>query len=468
MEKIFFVYFLISCGSAETMNLNISSENSTQLAESISIVIDFFVAQGISTVNVFSVDNKNDFTVADLKEKLLTDRLKSFNVLFRQETVEKIRAIENRRKACNIFLIKNVNEFHEIDEQINSKRFKISGLYLVAVTSRSFLRADEIFLLVWKKQIYNVIVMSEEDSGEISVQTFFPFTENSCHDTQPRLINQFRNGSFLRKDQKLFPEKIKNLFKCPINVSTSNESASYIIVKQLANGSYELSGRDINLIKSLAQSLNFRINYSFVGNIGYFLSNGTSVGPLKALLDKKSDFSINSWFLKEHRLNYFDSTSSYVSEPLVFIIPPGRELTPFEKLIFPFKFEIWMLILTCFVVGILVIFITTFGYKSNRSFVFGAGVRHPCFNMFNAFIGGAQNVLPKRNFARVLLMIFVFYSLIIRTLYQASFYQILQSNKLLKEVNSIDEMMKRDFRFYVPLGYADVFQGTNAMQTKLL
>jgi hypothetical protein len=98
--------------------------------------------------------------------------------------------------------------------------------------------------------------------------------------------------------------------------------------------------------------------------------------------------------------------------------------------------------------------------------VFGTGVRTPCLNLFIAFIGGAQKKLPGRNFARFLLMIFLMYSLVIRTLYQASFYELLRSNKRHEEVQSIDEMIEKDFKFYVGIGNEDFLQKTEAIKNR--
>lgn len=75
--------------------------------------------------------------------------------------------------------------------------------------------------------------------------------------------------------------------------------------------------------------------------------------------------------------------------------------------------------------------------------------------MFTAFIGGTQRPLPKRNFARFLLMMFLIFSLVIRTVYQGAFYQLLKSNKRHKGVQSMDEIVKSDFQFFIIAGASD-------------
>lgn len=94
-------------------------------------------------------------------------------------------------------------------------------------------------------------------------------------------------------------------------------------------------------------------------------------------------------------------------------------------------------------------------------------MKNPYLNMLVAFIGDSQNILPKRNFARLLLMMFLMYSLVIQTLYQALFYQLLNSKRQYGEVRSVDKMIEKEYSFYVYMGNVDLFQGTEAMKKRL-
>jgi hypothetical protein len=91
-----------------------------------------------------------------------------------------------------------------------------------------------------------------------------------------------------------------------------------------------------------------------------------------------------------------------------------------------------------------------------QSFVFGSYTTSPTFNMLGGCITGTQHYIPQRNFARYLLMMFMFYSFIIRTLYQGSYFELLQSNPKHEEAKSISEMIEKDFRFYTTPAYMDL------------
>ena len=71
--------------------------------------------------------------------------------------------------------------------------------------------------------------------------------------------------------------------------------------------------------------------------------------------------------------------------------------------------------------------------------------------MVEVFLGGTlkEQTLPTKNFARTLLMIFILYSLIIRTVYQGSLVRNLQSENRKPSVTNIDEMIEKGYTLYL-------------------
>lgn len=86
--------------------------------------------------------------------------------------------------------------------------------------------------------------------------------------------------------------------------------------------------------------------------------------------------------------------------------------------------------------------------------------------MFGGFVGVPQNVLPRRNFARFILMMFLMHLIVIRTLYQGSYLKLMQSNKHHKQVESINEMIDQNFKFYLFPWVIDVFHEYEAMKNR--
>lgn len=458
--------------STEGSNIEVSviTKDFSELADCVEKIVSEQFATRVDTVYLVSSD-VNLLDVKDFTDELLSRTFVKPKVAIRQEIIPKSTISSTLEpkfsRRCTIFTIEGFKDFLKVFKVMSPELFQFNGFYLIVLVSGEISSIQAIFNIFWNIQIYNVIVLFNNNSNEsVSIKTFLPFKSEKCYDTTPVEINEFQGGRFLSGTELLYPRKMKNLHNCPVRLSISNSSEPEVFVEKLDNGSYNLNGRDMKLIKTLSRILNFKIEISYIGSEGFIYENGTAEGPLKALLDGEADMSISDWIIKSNRLKFFDPTTSYTNLKIILVVPPGRKLTMLEKLIYPFSLIPWILILTCLIVGFLVIAIISFRSKATRNFVFGKNVQNPCTNMIAGFIGGSQRVLPQKNFARFLLMIFLMYSLIIRTIYQGSFYKLLQANTQKREVQSIDEMVAEGFKFYIFLGITDLFQETEAMRNK--
>lgn len=416
-----------------------------------------------SPTNLITPEIVRGFNVNDFKTELLS-KIEG-KVELRQERSARLPVIVGPRKCFMIFIIDTFGGFLQIYEKISANVVRFDGYYVIVLTSGKIPEVDEIFQLSWKIHIYNIVVLFENERS-ISAVTFMPFSFRNCNDTTPVLIDEFRDGKFVNDVRNLFPKKMKNMFSCSVRVALSRTAEPAVFVENLSNGSYKLSGRDITLMETLSQSMNFAINYSYIGQEGYFYENGTSEGPLRVLLDRNADLVISDCWLKANRLKFFESTTSYVGQNLVFVIPPGRELTSIEKLIYPFALSVWFFVIISFLVGFFVIFVVKQRSKAVQNFVFGSAVKTPNLYLFIGFIGGSQNILPQRNFARFLLMALLMYSLVMRSVYQGSFYQLVHSDKHHNEIQSIDEIIEKDYKIFIFNNMVDLFEGTESIIKK--
>lgn len=455
--------FIVGCVKKENFALQHFSNLST-LAEAVGKVADELFSQYSTSTNVVIA---NGYKVSDFTNEFILKISNNLFTYFHLVTTAGIKELKGKQWRSNVFVIRDLSDLQEFYKSIRPEIFIFNGYFLVVLVCKDIVNIQSIFELFWKLEIYMVNVIYENDNGAIIVKTFMPLSRRSCNDTTPVVINEFINGTFSKPiDSEFFPRKMRNLNKCPIRVSIANNSEPNIFAKIQPNGSYQLSGRDIHLINALAQSMNFSINYTYIGDDGYFLDNGTGQGTLKAVLNGTADLSITDWFLTASRLKFFGATSSYISGLIVFIVFGGRELSTFEKLIFPFDFLLWALIVMCFIVGYIIIgFVKTRSMRM-QNLLFGDDVKNPYLNMFVGFIGGAQNILPTGNCARIILMAFLMYSMVIRTIYQGSFFDLMQSKRHHKEVQSIDEMVRMDYKIYLHPGIADFFQGTEILRKR--
>lgn len=441
----------------------LSRKDTSNLCDALCITIPKVSIHGAFPANIISSEKSSSFISKDFIGEFIVEASKQI-FPFRHETPDGLRKAAHYKKTLSIFVIENFREFRKIYKKISREIFKFHGFFLVVLVNGEIPEIQKIFKFLWKIQIYNVNLMFENENGEVIVKTFQPFTPESCNETSPIQINSFKNGKFV--NNPAFVKKMRNLHNCPIRVAVTNNSEPYIIERFTPNGTRLLSGRDISVATTLAEILNFKVVYSYIGDEGYFYPNKTSMGVLKSIVDNKTDLAISNLWLKKNRLNSFGYSNSYASDQLVFVIPPGKKFTALQTLIYPFKNIFWGFILLFSLIGALVIFFVKRKSKNVQDFIFGTGVKNPFMNMFTAFLGGNQKKLPRRNFARYLLMMFLIYSLVIRTLYQGSFFKLLTSNKRNKEVQSINEMIEKDFKFYVYEGNEDIYQALKEVEKR--
>ena len=149
------------------------------------------------------------------------------------------------------------------------------------------------------------------------------------------------------------------------------------------------------------------------------------------------------------------ASNPYAFVPYVLIIPPGSQFSSIHKLLRPFHSSSWTAIFGLFALSIITITMIRLAGKETRDLFLGSRNQSPYLNILIVFLGGTMHSLPKKQFARNLLMIFILYSLIVRNIYQGVLVTNMQSNDIHKPVASIAEMIQRDFYFYVTLTFVE-------------
>jgi len=349
----------------------------------------------------------------------------------------------------NVIMLEDFKDIPKIFHKNNLQYFRLDGFYiLLSFNACNETNESKIFEKVWQQQIYNINLICKDDE-EILMKTFVPYQIEKCGSTDSVIIDKFINYSWNNKN--FFPQKFTNLFNCQLKVA-SFLYPPITMRKTLADGSFRYYGSEMEIVKELAQILHFNINHNYVsktGSSGLLFDNGTGVGLLKQTLDGEVDMLMGFYYLTLQRSKFLSFTQSHYSIPLVIMIPGGQPYSAFEKLFQPFQIILWCSLLLTFAIGLVIITIINCQNKKIRNFVFGSKVTTPYFNLYNIFVNGFQDVLPKRTFARYVLMVFMLFCFVLRTLYQGSLYQFLQSDGTKPDMETIDEMMKNHYLFYI-------------------
>lgn len=464
----FSALFCFVINSEQLNYFEVNIESCSNLADAVLKAIKRIFEKHKRSINLVLASRDFPYTTRDFGEELLLKLRERTEIPVRITTATNSISQKDLKRKVSVLIVDDFTGLLKIIEKLENS-FSHQGFILIILTKGEIREIQDIFILLWKIQIYNVNVVYKNANVEIIVQTFKPFNVNNCNDTKPIIINKFKDGNFIKDENNFFPEKMKNLFGCSVRVSICDNLKPYIVVQKSEDGGYKVNGgRDFKLIKTLSQQLNFTIAYTYVGERGYLLENGTAGGSLKGLRNNESDVAICSWFLKYNFLKFLSASTAYDSDQITFLVPPGKPFTNFEKLVYPFDAFVWILILLSFAFGVISIFIIKRRSLTIQNFVFGTGVKSPYLNMFIGFIGATQNKLPKTNFARFLLMSLLMYSLVMRSLYQGSFYKLVQSHGHHREIDNVEEIIDEAFSIYVSPGLIDFIRDHKELKKRFV
>lgn len=168
------------------------------------------------------------------------------------------------------------------------------------------------------------------------------------------------------------------------------------------------------------------------------------------LNDRSIDIAMGP-FTRE-TLQQFRLTIPYHYTVLVLRIPHGRSLTFIEKLYKPFDFPLWMSFFGLLALIFITVFITrTLLKPSMQKFILGSRTTTPFMNIVSLTLTGSisSSQMPRRNFARYIMALFLIYFMIVHSAYTGSLHGFVRRDVKAQTPQTIDEMIKQNYTFYV-------------------
>lgn len=284
-----------------------------------------------------------------------------------------------------------------------------------------------------------------EENSHIKLITFTNYPSKNCkfkkNEKKLLVINTFSKFTMKWETNEFKSGIFRDLHGCNVSYDHNKQlDLSMSIAESLFSFKKDKSSSrffTINekIVSILASHLNFKVDPRYVAKNQYQISlRSLVVDTPKAYND----------FLK-----LFDMLRPYLFMPVYLAVPVGMLYTDFEKLILPFDDTVWLWIGLTFVSAFTTIFILKFVKRRIRKFVIGGDVSIPSLNILSIVCGIGMTKLPTRNFARFLMIQFVLYCLIMRTAYQGMMFEFLQKDMRKPEVKSLEEMIEKNFTFYV-------------------
>ena len=119
-----------------------------------------------------------------------------------------------------------------------------------------------------------------------------------------------------------------------------------------------------------------------------------------------------------------------------------------EKLILPFDYETWMGICITFISCCVVLTIFNRLPRKFKKMLYGNSGGTKAFDTFQTFFGISHVEIPKGNFARIVMICFTFYCLVIRTAYQGKLFEFTTTAIRKPELSTLEELKDRNFTLF--------------------
>lgn len=450
-------------GLNQTFLRSVSQSTVGDLVKAAYFIVENVFMKAYSTFNLISaVEFPRESSFLRFKDAFMS--LNNGFSVCRLDNHTHIRQIPFRPKIYNVILLDTFQTFEVFQRNMDPVLFSYSGYFLIVLVKGKVSQIDEIFHILWKKNIENVNIIFDGEFG-VEMLTFFPFRKKSCGNTHAVFWDNFLKDSFSKPARELFPNKFQNLHGCEIRLTTFHRCPAACV--EVKHNKAIATGFDIGIVDIIAEKMNMKLKKDILlghEQWGTIMKNGTATGAISKVMHNQTDIIIGNYLLRASRLQVMDSSLVYFSFPVVFAIPLGERLSAYEKLLRPFELVVWIVLMVSLAIGMLVILVINVKAKHLRDFVYGTRIRHAVVNMMFAIFGQSQRRLPNRNFSRYLLMVFLLFCLVQRSIYQGRLFLYLQSDGRHKEVQSIDEMVAKGFDFYMYESYSDIIESQPSIQ----
>lgn len=294
---------------------------------------------------------------------------------------------------------------------------------------------NTLFEDAWKAHISNFLVLMFDNV--IQAWTFMTYVsfEFDCVTLSHKIIETFTNDNYTREMkipfEKLFPEKMQNMKKCPVHVSVA-EIEPYVIFR---TSNSDFDGIDIKIVLEIGKHMNFTpkfIRPTDGQRRGVAYENGTMTGAMQLVLSGVANLTIGAYSQTRNRSMWLSFGAAYLQDISVFAfrnkyIPPSS----LDHLMGPFSSSSWLLILTTICLAAIFILLTKRLNVQRRRFLIGGKLhRTPILNGFLLVIGGSisNRKMEQRRyfgtFARTLTMLWILLFFFIRSLYEGGLFTI--------------------------------------------
>ncbi|ETN63966.1 hypothetical protein AND_004303 [Anopheles darlingi] len=417
---------------------------------------------------------------SDIVDQVMQGTADSIAYIFRSPAaLNRVR----RPARFNLFFLDGFAAFERVFSALDPAQHDYFGYYLLVLTQLDdhLLPAtlQRLFARLWRLNIVNVNVIAMVRDGDRSrlqhvlLYTYYPYRADGCERIIPQLLHRYEqtdvDGSGSSSPAlELFPDKLANLYGCPLTVATFQLPPFVMLQGNTsdATATPTLIGLEGDLVRALGRKLNFSLRVLtphdgyLWGRIGRKNDPDTATGCIWLVRTERANLTFGRFAIRGDRNAVMRHGLSYYAIRMMVAVSPGRAYTPFEKLFLPFAPRTWVAAL--FMLAGATVFIAGLEWcrvsRAWLAFLYGRRVRAPLLNLLNVYFGGPVPRDPGQTFARTILMHWILYSFVMRSVYQGLLYDYLQARRNYSHPRTLAALLNRDFRFLSMNGTASYLQ----------
>lgn len=384
------------------------------------------------------------FQIRDCLDEI---RNANFDMVTRQVHIHKSQNWNHKLNGSAFIIITDYNRWLDFCNQteLDNEFYKPMRFLIYYLDSEveDFYRTPFQRLFYFKGQLehYSQFIINNLDT--VALLNLEWFTAKSCNKAQPTIVNEFNKISL--KWQKLLTinEKFNQFYGCLLTVD---------VARRYQHTHITLDGKPYGPIVDFFNAMAVRGNFTpnlqqierikFDHEVNYTLKRGTEYNFIPNII-------ISMPFMTDSKnFSGWHYSTLFYEETISFMLTPPEPYSQYEKLYLPFDAVTWVFFLIIFFYAFLSVLVINLISKRVQDVVYGTNVQSPYFNVIGTFFGVSQLKLPESNFARILLMTFILYCLVLRSAYQSLLFEYVASDMRKSSPNTIEDLYTNDFIIY--------------------
>ncbi|CAH4035486.1 unnamed protein product [Pieris brassicae] len=365
--------------------------------------------------------------------------------------------VENTKQF--VLFISDLTDLLDFLDWLKTQRFNNTGKYLVICNTIAGWTCDESIAvnLLWEYRMANVIFIKYDEFQEPIGFTYIQ--DYTCRNGPPIEVNNWATcirSKNSTKCQDMFPIKFKNLHRCPLTVSTFEQTPFMM----LGNGTP--TGADGDLLRVIIKALNaslIMVTPKLGSGWGKLEENGTWSGSLSDVYYDWANFSMTSASITLHRYRYFQMSKDYRTVTIVWITHPSNPEPSLFKLLRPYRKEAKIILCLNFIVIMIAVAIFKSKYWTSirNKFKINDIPDGIVFYSWEICVGLPASKLPKKWSLLYLTLLWILHCYLLRTLYQVYLISSLQSDVRIDGFVRIEDAIAAGYPYGGGLALKDYF-----------